>query len=48
MSLSVYDDNRKKDILMFGKGPIQGLDNTALTEVREYAIKIIDQHKNLC
>ena len=31
-------DNKKKDILIIGKGPMQGLDNTALTAEKEYAI----------
>ena len=31
MSSSVHVDNKKKDILIFGKGPTQGLDGTTLT-----------------
>ena len=31
MSSSVHVDNKKKDILIFGEGPTQGLDDTALT-----------------
>ena len=31
MSLSAHIDNEKKDILILGKGPTQGLDDTALT-----------------
>ena len=31
MSLSVHIDNKKKDILILGKGPTQGLDNATLT-----------------
>ena len=30
MSSSVHVDNKKKDILILGKGPIQGLDDTTL------------------
>ena len=31
MSSSVNIDNKKKDVLILGKGQKQGLDNTALT-----------------
>ena len=31
MSSSVHDDNKKKDILMVGESPKQGLDGTTLT-----------------
>ena len=31
MSSSVYFDNMKKDILILGEGPTQGLDCTTLT-----------------
>ena len=31
MSLSVHVDNKKKDILILGKGPTKGLDDTAIT-----------------
>ena len=31
MSSSVYVDNKKKDILILGEGPTQGLDGTTLT-----------------
>ena len=30
MSSSVHVDNKKKDISILGKGPIQGLDDTTL------------------
>ena len=30
MSSSVYIDNKRKDILIIGKGPPQGLDDTTL------------------
>ena len=30
MSSSVYVDNKKKDILILGEGPTQGLDGTTL------------------
>ena len=31
MNSSVHADNKGKDILIFGKGPTQGLDDTTLT-----------------
>ena len=31
MSSSVHIDNKGKDILILGKGPTQGFDDTALT-----------------
>ena len=37
MSNSVHVDNKKKDILIFGKGPTQGLDNTTLTAENMYS-----------
>ena len=38
VSWSVYDDDRKKYILVFGKDPTQRLDETTLTADKEYAI----------
>ena len=38
MSLSAHSDNEKKDILILGKGPTQGLDDTTLTAVKTYSI----------
>ena len=38
MSSSVHPDNKKKDILILGKGPTQGLDDTTLTAEAEYSI----------
>ena len=37
----------KKDILILVKGPTQGLDNTALTTEKDYAINFSDQQKKL-
>ena len=31
MSFSVHVNNKKKDILILGEGPIQGLDDATLT-----------------
>ena len=37
-SLSVHIDNKKKDILVLGTGPIQGLGDTTLTAEAQYSI----------
>ena len=38
MSLSVYIDNRKKYILILGKGLAKGLDDTTLTTEAQHSI----------
>ena len=38
MSSSVHVDNKKKDILILGKGPTKGLDDTTLTSEAQYSI----------
>ena len=38
MSSSVHIDNKKKDILILGKGPTQGLDDTTITAEAQYSI----------
>ena len=38
MSSSVHIDNKKKDILILGKGPTQGLDDSMLTAEAQYPI----------
>ena len=40
MSSSKKIDNRKKDILILGRGPMQGLENTLSTE-KMYSVKFI-------
>ena len=40
MSSSVHIDNENKDVLIFGKGPTQELDNTTLTPEEEYSITL--------
>ena len=37
MSSSVHIDNKTKDILLLGKGPAQGLDDTTLTTEAQYS-----------
>ena len=40
MSFSVHVDNKKKDILIFGEGPTQGLDGTKLTGEKMYLMNV--------
>ena len=44
MSLSTKFDNRKKDILILGKGPTQGLEHTLSAE-KMYSINFTEQNK---
>ena len=45
MSSSVHVDNKKKDILILGKGPTQGLDGTTLTAEKLYSINFAESNK---
>ena len=36
MSSSVYTDNKRKDILIIGKGPAQGLDDATLAAETQF------------
>ena len=46
MSSSVHVDKNKKDILILGKGPTQGLDGTTLTAEKLYKINFTEKIKN--
>ena len=48
MSSSVHVDNKKKDILILGKGPTQGLDGTTLTAEKLYSIHFTENNKKFC
>ena len=48
MSSSVHIDNKTKDILIIGKGPTQGLDNTTLTAEAEYSIIYSRSQRKFC
>ena len=48
MSSSVHVDNKKKDILILGKGPTQGLDGTKLTAGKIYSINFTENNKKFC
>ena len=41
----VHIDNKKKDILIFGEGPTQGLDDTSLTVEAKYPINFTQLSK---
>ena len=47
MSSSAHIDNKKKDILVFGKGPTQGLEHT-LTVEKMYSINFSLRKKKFC
>ena len=48
MSSSVHIDNKRKDILIFGEGPTQGLDDTTLTAEAKYSINFSRSTINFC
>ena len=45
--LSSHTDNKKKDILILGKGPTQGLEHT-LTAERSYSINFTKNNNKFC
>ena len=45
MSSCAHIDNRKKDILILGEGPTQGLDDTTLTAEAKYPINFTQSRK---
>ena len=48
MSSSAHTDHKKKDILIIGEGPTQGLDGTTLTAEKNYSINFtVIRKKNL-
>ena len=47
MSSSAHIDNKKKEILVLGKGPIQGLEHT-LTAEKMYSINFTVVRKRFC
>ena len=48
MSSSVHVDNKKKDILILGEEPTQGLDGTTLTVEEKYSINSTENNKKFC
>ena len=47
MNSSVHVDYKRKDILILGEGPTQGLDDTTLTTEAKYTIILHNQEKDL-
>ena len=47
MSASIHIDNKKKDILVLGRGPTQGLEST-LTAEKMYSINFTVTKKKFC
>ena len=45
MSSSVHIDNKREDMLIFGVGPTQGLDDTTLTAEAKYTINFTQSGK---
>ena len=48
MSSSVHVDNKKKDIIIFGKGPTPELDGNTLTAEKLYSINFTENNKKFC
>ena len=48
MSPSVHVDNKKKEILIIGKGPTQGLGENSLTAEKMYSINFMVKRKRFC
>ena len=48
MSWSVHIDKKKKDILILGIGPTQGLDDTTLTAEVKFSINFSRSNKKVC
>ena len=44
----MHIDNKKKDILVLGFGPTQGLDDTSLTEEAQYSINFSGPNRKCC
>ena len=47
MSFSAHVDNKKKDILILGKGPTQGLEHTLAAE-KMHSINFTETKKKFC
>ena len=47
MRPSLHNDNKNKDILIFGEGPTQGPDNTTRTGEAKYPIYFTQPRKRL-
>ena len=48
MNSSIHVDNKKKDILILGKGPTQGLGEYSLTAEKMYSINFTKNNTKFC
>ena len=48
MSSSVHIDNKKKDILILGEGPTQGLDGATLAAEKKYSVNFTESNNKFC
>ena len=48
MSSSVHTDNKKTDVLILGKGPTQGLNDTTSTAETQYSINVSRSNRKFC
>ena len=48
MSLSVHGDNQKKEVLILGKGPTQGLGEHSLNAEKMYSVNFTVARKKFC
>ena len=48
MSSSVHIDNKYKNIIVLGKGPTQGLDNTTLTAEAKHFLNFSRSQRKFC
>ena len=48
MSSSVHIDNKKKDILILGERPTQGLNNTTLKAEAKFSINFSRSNRKFC
>ena len=48
MNLSAHIDSKEKYILIRGKGPTKGLDDTTLTAEKVYSINFTEHNKTFC
>ena len=47
MSSPAHVDSKKKDILILGEGPTQGLDDKKLTGEKKYSISFTESRKKI-
>ena len=48
MSSGVHSDSKRKDILILGEGPTQGLDDTPLSAEGKYSINFSRSQRKFC